>query len=212
MKNKMSRAFILFAKITGWLPALVFYKPKIYYENRRFQGRHLSSCILMSNHKKLLDFPLYLLVFVTNNIRFLIAEVLYNLNPVMNWLLCKIGGIRVERDSFDFSFMAEALDTLDNGGIVGIFPEGRLPVDGKPFPFKPSVVYMALRTDKPIVPVYTDGNYGIFRRTKVVIGDRINIRDMLDENIPEDEQIDRLTKELEARTYALARIIENEQK
>ena len=68
-KIKMNLFFLWFMKITGWLGAVVFFKPKIYYMNRKKQGRRIKgACILMSNHVSLWDFFLYLLIFVERNI------------------------------------------------------------------------------------------------------------------------------------------------
>ena len=86
---------------------------------------------------------------------------------------------------------------------VGIFPESRLPVDGKPWPFKPSVVFIALRTDAPIVPMYTDGAYSLKKRTRVMIGEKIYLRDYCADENPSPEEIMRLTKILEDKTFAL---------
>ena len=126
--------------------------------------------ILVSNHKSLMDFVLYLILFFGKTVRFLMAEVLFNKGKLFANFLFAIGGIYVNRDACDFSFMNESVNILKKGGVVGVFPQGRLPVGGKPFPFKSGITYIALRSERPIVPVYTDGNYGIFKRARVVIG------------------------------------------
>ena len=115
----------------------------------------------------------------------------------------KLGGIFVDRDVCNFSFIEDSLEVLDKNGIVGFFPQGRLPVDGKPFPYKPGIVLVALRTDAPIVPVYTDGNYGIFKRTHIMIGEKIHLRDFVSSENVSDDEIKRLTKMLEDKNYEL---------
>lgn len=203
-KYKPSRFVLAFVKLTGFIPALIFFKPKIYYENKASQNKRLSRpSILMSNHKSLLDFALYLIIFPFYSIRFLMAEVLYNKSKLFSWFLYRIGGIRVDRDIFDFSFVGDSLDALDNNEIVGIFPESRLPVNGVPFPFKPSVAFIGLRTDAPIIPVYTDGNYGIFKRAHIMIGEKIYLKDYCDKENPSKEEIKQLTQMLEKKVYDL---------
>ena len=125
-------------KITGFLPAMIFFKPKITYEDKNgpkgskvFKG----PVMLVSNHKKLLDLPLYMMAFPFATFRFLIAEVMYNKGKLFSWFLDHIGGIEVDRNNFKFGFIAESAGVLDDGGTVAIFPAGRLPVDGKDFPF-----------------------------------------------------------------------------
>lgn len=191
-----------FVKVTGILPAWLFLKPRI----RLAEGakRQLpKSCILISNHISLMDFVVYLLIFPFRTIRFLIAEVLYNRSKLFATFLNLIGGIRVDRDTKSFGFVSDALKVLDDGGTVGIFPQGRLPLKGQQFPFTVSTAFIAMNTDAPIVPVYTDGNYGITKRVGVVIGAPIYVKELCIEGLGEQEQIAQLTKQLEEKVFAL---------
>ena len=191
-----------FVKLTGVVPAWLFLKPKV----RLAPGakRKLpKSCILVSNHMKLMDFVLYLVVFPFRTIRFLIAEVLYQKSAVMARFLDLIGGIRVDRDTKAFGFVSYALEVLDHGGTVGVFPQGRLPVKGCQFPFTVSTAFIALHSDAPIVPVYTDGNYGLFKRAHVVIGAPIKLAELCKEGLSEQEQLAHLTKALEETVFGL---------
>lgn len=205
MKQKPLNPFLLwFTKITGAPAAFLFFKPKVYYVDRRQQSRALKRpCILMSNHKSLLDFALYLCLFFTRTIRFLMAEVLFRKNALFSWFLFGLGGIYVNRDTYNFDFMNESVKVLQDGGIVGIFPESRLPVNGKPWPFKPSVAYIALRAGAPIVPVYTDGNYGLFKRARVVIGTPIRLTDYYRGKEPDAEEVRALVGVLEEKMSEL---------
>lgn len=211
MKKKPSRLLLGIIKATGILPALLFFKPKIHTENNRKKSLK-KPCILMSNHQSLLDFVLYLIIFPFNTIRFLMAEILFRRCGIFTWFLYKIGGIKVDRDNYDFNFIEDSLEVLDKGGIVGIFPESRLPVNGKHFPFKAGVALIALRTDAPIIPVYTDGNYGLFKRANIIIGDEIDIREFTLSENPEDEDVERLTQILENKIYDLKRQMESKVK
>ena len=196
------KLFTGFVKLTGAIPALLFLKPRV----RLAPGakrRLPPSCILVSNHMSLIDFVLCLLVFPMRTIRFLIAEVLYNRSKLFATFLNLIGGIRVDRDTKSFGFVSDALKVLDDGGTVGIFPQGRLPLKGQQFPFTVSTAFIAMNTDVPIVPVYTDGNYGITKRVGVVIGAPIYIKELCIEGLGEQEQIAQLTKQLEEKVFAL---------
>jgi 1-acyl-sn-glycerol-3-phosphate acyltransferase len=194
--KKHSRILIAFVKLTGIIPALLFFKPKVYCAEGA-KKRLPKPCILMSNHTSLMDFVLYLIIFPWRCIHFLMAEVLFNKGKAFSWFLFKLGGIFVDRDAFDFSFVGETLDALDAGQTVGIFPQGRLPVNGKPFPFKPSVVYIALRTDSPIIPIYTDGRYHPLKRTGVMIGKPIYLREMCSTENPDEAKLEELRSYLE---------------
>lgn len=201
-RNKFLIHFMMgFVKVTGILPALIFLKPRVIKTRSRTLPK---TAILVSNHRSLMDFVLYLLIFPFRTIRFLMAEVLYNKSKLFAWFLSAIGGIRVDRDRHDFAFVSDALEVLDNGGLVGVFPEARLPVNGKPFPFTVSTAFIATHTDAPIVPLYTDGNYGLTKRATVVIGEPFYLTDHKKENVSEDEQLQHLTDVLHDKVYGLA--------
>ena len=86
-ENSFSRLFLGFVKITGFLPGMLLFKPKVHYVNKRKQNRKLPHpCIFMSNHKSLMDFALYLIAFPFVSIRFLMAEVLYNKGKVFKYV------------------------------------------------------------------------------------------------------------------------------
>lgn len=205
---KMSRFVLGFTKLTGILPAYILFKPKVFTVSKKAKRRLPKKAILMSNHTSLLDFVLFLVVFFTRSIHFLIAEVLFSKNKLLSWFLYKIGGIFVNRNSGDFSFIEDSLDVLNKNGVAGVFPQGRLPINGQQFPYKPGIVLIALKTDAPILPVYTDGNYGIFKRAHIMIGEEIHIKDYLDSSEITDEKIKELTKILEEKNFALKEELE----
>ena len=196
------RLFLGFVKLTGALPAWLLLKPRV----RLAPGakrRLPKSCILVSNHMSLMDFVLYVLVFPFRTLRFLIAEVMYNHGKLFALFLSLLGGIRVDRDAKSFDFVSHSLKVLDDGGIVGVFPQARLPIKGHHFPFTVSTAFIALRSDAPIIPVYTDGRYGISKRAGVVIGPSIHVRDLCREGLDEQAQLAHVTQQLEARVFAL---------
>ena len=208
MKPKHNPLILGFVKLTAYLPAMLFFKPKVYYLDKKIQGRKLPKpCILMSNHTSLMDFPLYLILFPWRTIRFLMAEVLFRKGKLFSWFLRSLGGLYVDRDGMSFDFVEQSLEILEKGGTVGIFPQGRLPVGGKPFPFKPSISYIALRCNAPIVPVYTDGNYGLFKRSHVMIGTPITLPPAEEEDLTK-ENYERLTRYLEQQEYKLKEELE----
>ena len=63
-----------------------------------------------------------------------------------------------------------------------IFPEGKNTPDGKIHEFKPSYTLIAHRANVPIVLVITDGNYGLFKRTSVIISEEIDVSKFINPN------------------------------
>ena len=204
MRDKTIEPLVGIIKTTGYPIALTYMRTKIYHVDPKVKHYRLPKpCIVMSNHTSLWDHPLYMRVFYFRTIHWLMGEVLFRKSKFFSWFLYSIGGVYVDREAHNFACIRTALKLLDKGKTVGVFPQGRLPVNGKPFPFMPGITMLALRTDAPIVPVYTDGNYGFGKHVHVMIGEEIHIRDYTTMKVPSGDEVRRLTKLLEDKTYEL---------
>ncbi|MBR4661183.1 MAG: 1-acyl-sn-glycerol-3-phosphate acyltransferase, partial [Clostridia bacterium] len=117
----------------------------------------------------------------------------------------RMGGIYVDRDGFDFGFVTKSEDVLRGGGVVGIFPESRIPKPGeeRPLEFKTSAAYIALRSDAPVIPVVTNGSYFSKKRARVMIGEPINVRDLSDPGLGEKEDLKNVSAKLRERIIEL---------
>jgi len=196
----MNKFVCSFVKITGYLPQLLCFRTKIYYKDKKVQGRKIKgAAIIVSNHTGLMDFAAWMFVFFFRNIRCLMAEVLFKKNCIFTWFLKTLGGIRIERDDFNFSFVEDVKAALGRGEVVEIFPEARIPLPGEktPLPFKPSAAYIALESGAPIIPVYTTGGYFSLRRTRVMIGTPVDPMEFNDPDKSNKENIENLTKHLQ---------------
>ncbi|MBR6040411.1 MAG: 1-acyl-sn-glycerol-3-phosphate acyltransferase [Clostridia bacterium] len=201
--------FNWFVKITGWLVQFLCFRTKILYEDRKVQGRHIEKdAIVISNHTSIFDYAVYLFVFFTRTLRFQMAEVLYE-KPLLALLLRCLGGIRVDRNAHDFGFMPKSLSILSHGGVVGIFPESRLPRPGeeRPLPFKVSAAYLALTSGSKIIPVVTNGSYFCRKRARVLIGKPILASDLLEEGADETKNLAIVSERLRERIIALETLL-----
>ena len=168
---------------------------KVYYVNKSNSSRKIKgSAIIVSNHKSVFDFALYMYVFMFSDIYTLVGEVMFEKGKLFSWFLTKLGAIKVERQSYDFDFVNKALKKLEKGKVVEIYPEARIPEKNENdlLTFKPSFIYLALESGSPIIPVYTNGQYNTKKRTKVLIGEKIYLRELYDESKTEKENIDYL--------------------
>lgn len=195
-----------FVKITAFPAPLFLFRTKVYYEDKKVQSRRIKGkAIVMSNHQTVMDFAVWMFVFWRRTMRCLMAEILFKKNFLMTGMLKALGGIKVDRETHDFSFLAKAEKILDKGGVVEIYPEARLALPGeeKPLAFKPSVAYMALQSGAPIIPVYTDGEYFTKKRTRVIIGKPVDVREWYDERLSEKENLDAICKRLREKVIEL---------
>lgn len=194
----MIKFFQGFVKITAYLIQLIVFRTKVYYKNKSEQSRKIKgSAIIISNHKTVWDFAAMLFLFPLRTLRYIMAEVLFKKQP-LGWFLKNMGGIKVDRDAYDFSFLLTAEEILDRGGVVGGFPEGRLPRKDENglLEFKPSIAYLAIRSGAPIIPVYTNSKYFSWKRARVIIGTRLYAQDYIDDTLSEKENIKRVNDAL----------------
>ena len=191
----MKQLFNAFVKLTGWPIQWLCFRTKVYYEDKKVQSRRIKGAgIIVSNHTSVYDFAVFMFVFFGRMLRYQMAECLFK-KKFMRWLLKMLGGIFVDRDSYDFAFVKESLSILNKKGVVGIFPEGRLPKEGEshPLEFKTSATYIALESGAPIIPVYTNGSYFGKERARVIIGKPINARALWRDELNEKTNINNIT-------------------
>lgn len=208
--KQMSKAFQSLVKVTGWPIQLLCFRKKIYYENKEKQGRKIKGpAIIISNHTSVYDYAVMLFVFHSRYLRYLMAELLFNKKGLGGFLKA-MGGIKVDRDSFNFSFIGKSLDILEKGGVVGVFPEGRLPKEGesRPIEFKPSSAYLAYLSGVPVIPVYTDGSYFNKKRAHVLIGEPIDVESIIDKNLSEKENIEKINNTFRQKVIELEHELE----
>ncbi len=91
-------------------------------------------------------------------IQFLMAREYYEL-PVLKLLFRNLGCVPVDRSGADAGAVRASLRILKDGGVLGIFPEGAISLDGSLQPGKPGVGAMALITGATVVPVYIRGTH-----------------------------------------------------
>lgn len=202
-----------FVKITGWLIYLLVFKPKNYFINRKIQGRRIkNSAIVVSNHTSLYDFANMMFLFPTRTLKCIVAELMFEKNVFMTALLKSLGAIKVDRNTHDFAFIDKSVKVLEKGGVLEIYPESRLP-DGETelLPFKPSVIYIALTSGAPIIPVYTNGKYFCKENLLTIVGTPFYARDYYDDNLSEEENIKNITEQLRNTVLELGKELEKRQ-
>ena len=201
--------FNYFVKITGWLVQKIIFRTKIYYEDKKVQSRRIKGkAIIVSNHTSVYDYAIYLFVFFFTTLRCQMAEILYR-KRFLALFLKMMGGIYVNRDVHDLSCLDKSNEILCKGGKVLIFPEGRIPKkdEERPLEFKPGAAILALMSEAPIIPVYTNGIYFTKKRVRVIIGTPIKIENLIDKNLSEKENIDIVNKAIKEKIIELGRML-----
>lgn len=173
--------FRWFAIIQGFWLYWLFFKRKTYYEDgnrkkrsRRFKGAKL----IISNHVSVLDYILNMYVVLPRKLWVVASEHAYR-NKLQGFGMKFFGGIPCDRRIRSMRFVEQSVKVLKRGGVVQIFPEGMERYDGLVGPFYPSYLVIAHRGDAPIIPIVTDGCYGFCKRTHILIGNEINVKDYI---------------------------------
>ena len=133
--------------------------------NLRVSGNeHLPNeggCLIIANHLSYAD-GFALCSKLHRPVRFLVFGSFFRM-PVIGFLLRAIGAIPVDGSDRRKALMASldaAVEALQRGEVVAIFPEGKLTRNGGVDRFKSGMERIASRANVPVVPVHLDGLYG----------------------------------------------------
>lgn len=119
--------------------------------------------IVASNHVSLLDPPIVGL-YLPQQVAFFARKTLWK-PGFASWWLDNVGTIPVDRDGgTDVAAIKRVLQTLRQGKVVILFPEGTRSKDGRLQPPKPGIGLLACRTGVPVVPARVFGSFDAFGR------------------------------------------------
>ena len=183
MRNFVYDFFRWLAIILGYPLQLIFFKRKTYYESGKRKGWKKGGALIISNHYNVFDYLMTMFLVLPRKLNVVTSEMPYQ-NKFLSFGMKFFGGIQANRLTRDMSFIGKSAEVIKKGQLVQIYPEGRNTPDGNIQPFKRSYVVIAHRANAPIIPIVTDGNYGFFKRTSVIVGDPINVADYITSTSP----------------------------
>ena len=111
--------------------------------------------ILVCNHISGLD-PILLQSTTNRLITWMMAREYYEVKA-FRWFYESIGAIPVERTGKDLSAMRGAFRALEQGRVIGLFPEGRISPTSDVLPFQTGVGLLAIRSGAPVYPAFLTG-------------------------------------------------------
>ena len=155
-------------RIVSSVTLLLFPMKKIYIsdKSRRLRG----GAVIAANHTSFRDPFLVGGVFWYRRTFFLTAEVVMK-NRFFAFLLKGMGCIKIDRNICDLNAIKKTIELLKDDRIVTVFPHGGIQQDNA-HAIKNGIALMALKSKKPIVPVYLSSR-GLFRRGYAVIGEPV---------------------------------------
>lgn len=132
-------------------------------------------CIVASNHESLLDPPVLGSAIPHRQVYFMAKKELFDV-PVLGRLLIAFGTFAVERGSADRRAMDQAIRLLDEGRVLGIFPEGTRSSDGSLKKGRTGAALLALRAGVPVVPAGVFHTQQAMRRKLIPGGRAFGVR------------------------------------
>lgn len=206
--------FRLLGLITGYPIQLLFFKRKTYFEDKANTHLFRGGKLIISNHFNMFDYVLTSFIVFPRKLNAVCAEFAFE-NPFLRFGMKFFGAIKADRITRNMKFMDECAAVIKKGQLAQIFPEGRNTPDGKIHAFKHSYIVIAYRAKCPIVPIVTDGNYGLFKRTSVIIGKEIDVSQFIsstDRRTPTREELERANEYIFNKVLELREELETRKK
>lgn len=121
--------------------------------------------IIAANHTSILD-AIILLAISPRPIRFVITNQTFTCNPILRFVLKTAKAIPLDLSSNAIQSREEAYlqitRALEQGELIGIFPEGERTYNGEIQPFKPMIDHLLEKTPVSVIPVALQGLWGSF--------------------------------------------------
>lgn len=137
----------------------ILYRPRAYgMENIPKEG----SIIFVGNHKHALD-PVVVMTHTDRIVHYMAKESIFK--GLHAKILEEIGIIKVYRTKSNPTAIIEAIKVLEQGGTIGIFPEGtRNKTEQELLKFRHGAVAIAQKSNSLIIPFAIKGQYKLFRK------------------------------------------------
>ncbi len=144
--------------------------------------------IICANHISLLDPPLVGTP-LSRRVSYMAKAELFKI-PILGAMIKNYGAFPVKRGGVGKETIRTALKLLNEGALMGIFPEGtRNNTTGMG---KKGAASLALRSGAVVVPAAIIGNYTPFKQMKIVYGEPVNL-DVYREN-PSSQSVEEATE------------------
>lgn len=173
--------FRVIGVIFGYPLLVLFFKKKTYYVDKKNTNLKKGGKLIVSNHYNMLDYVFACYLVALRKLNVVASEMPFK-SKITRFGMKFFGAIEANRETRNMRFVDVCADVLKSGQLVQIFPEGKNTPDGKIHEFKPSYTLIAHRANVPIVLVITDGNYGLFKRTSVIISEEIDVSKFINPN------------------------------
>lgn len=186
------------AKVVLYLYFIIFRRIKV-------EGRDnipsKGPILLYANHPSAWDM-FFIAAFMKRKVHYMAKIELFK-NPILAFLLRTVGAFPVSRGKGDVGSVKTVYKLLDQGKVVGIFPEGTRTPKKDPKKRKAGAAMLALHSKAPVLPVAVEWNKKMFSKVRLVFGEPFIMLPKEDsKHIPKEELMN-LTQEIMDKIYGL---------
>lgn len=193
-----------FIRVTAALPGFLFFRMKRVYENEAARKKHWGGVLFVSNHIAFID-PIVLMFAVWyRRLHFVCLKQFFS-GKTRFWFehfLC----IPIDKENVGLDTVRGIADHLRSGEAVLMFPEGQVNHSGELSAFKSGMVLMAMQGKVPIVPIYMPKKKHWYSRTRVAVGEAIEIA-AADGRRPKFSEIEEFSRRLQEKEEELKKIV-----
>lgn len=172
----------------------------------RFEGREniptSGALVVVSNHKSYID-PIIVALAFRRRVYFMAKAELFDV-PILSQLCRALGAFPVQRGEPDRKALRRALEVLDEGGVLGLFPEGKRIRRPGLAEFEAGAGLIAVKSGAPVLPIGVRGSGRVmpegsrilhFPQITVKVGRPFALAGV-EEAVPRREQVTHATERL----------------
>lgn len=178
-KKRISNFYYDFVKLTAFAPVLLFYRHKTICVGNTKPPKIKGAALISCNHISFCDPIVLHCVFWRRRLRMLATKDLYN-TKLKSWFFDRMQCIVVDKENFSMRSLHAVCDSLKEGKLVTIFPEGGVNREDshEMLTFKSGAALMAFQSNAPIVPACIIKRKHWYNRQIVLVGDPVNVREI----------------------------------
>ncbi len=124
--------------------------------------------VLVANHVSNWD-PVVIICAFKRKVHFMAKSVLFKI-PVIGYVVKSSGAFAVQREKSNRNAIRTAVKLLEEGQVVGVFPEGTRNQTGEMLKPHLGAAMLAFKAGVPMLPIAVSGTRSVFGKIKVQVG------------------------------------------
>jgi len=165
--------FYRFIRNAAWFLCKIIFPTKVIgVENVPAEG----PVLICSNHVSMVD-PVLIATSFYRHITFTAKKELFA-TKFTNWFFRNLGMVPVDRGASDIAALRVCIEALNEGRLLGIFPQGHRFKQDDSREIQNGAALMALRSKAVVVPAHVSAPLKAFRRNTIRFGKPVDLSDL----------------------------------